>query len=125
MAENRRRRSLLLLALLLLVALLLARCACKETPAAPSVDGTVPATASGPGEQGARALDVAQPEEELTPATLDAPATVPAGSQLLVSWTGPDNRGDFVTIVAHGAPGDATGPYRETQEAAVLEMTAP
>jgi hypothetical protein len=125
MAEHRRRRTLLLLALLLLVALLLGRCACKESPAAPPADGPAPATASGPGDQGARASDVAPPEEDLTPATLDVPATVPAGSQLLVAWTGPDNRGDFVTIVALGAPADATGPYRETKEAAVLELTAP
>ncbi|AWN23047.1 hypothetical protein DKM44_07235 [Deinococcus irradiatisoli] len=35
---------------------------------------------------------------------LDTPATAPAGSQLSVNWTGPNNPGDYVTIVPKGAP---------------------
>ena len=35
---------------------------------------------------------------------LEAPSTAGAGSQIQVKWTGPNNRGDYVTIVKKGAP---------------------
>ncbi len=43
-------------------------------------------------------------------ATLEAPATAPAGSRIKVSWTGPNNESDFVTLVAPDAP---KGSYTE------------
>jgi Ca-activated chloride channel family protein len=39
-----------------------------------------------------------------TSATLDAPSSAPAGSRIKVAWTGPDNDGDFVTVVPVDAP---------------------
>jgi Ca-activated chloride channel family protein len=36
--------------------------------------------------------------------TLDAPAEVEGGSVFEVTWTGPQNESDFITIVAAGAP---------------------
>lgn len=39
-----------------------------------------------------------------TSATLDAPASAPAGSRIKVAWTGPNNDGDFVTVVPPDAP---------------------
>ncbi len=32
-------------------------------------------------------------------ATLEAPATAPAGARIRVKWTGPNNEGDFITVV--------------------------
>jgi hypothetical protein len=43
----------------------------------------------------------------------------------LVAWTGPDNRGDFVTIVQREAAADKFGDYRETTKGPSLELTAP
>jgi Ca-activated chloride channel family protein len=58
---------------------------------------------------------------EATRATLEAPASAPAGSRLKVAWTGPNNDGDFITIVAPDAVPGATpstspprGPSRTT-----------
>lgn len=39
-----------------------------------------------------------------TSATLDAAATAPAGARIKVSWTGPNNEGDFITVVPPDAP---------------------
>ena len=48
-------------------------------------------------------------------ATLDAPQEVPAGAEVSVDWTGPDNRGDYITIVEKGAPEGTYNRYRETR----------
>lgn len=45
-----------------------------------------------------------------TSATLEAAAGAPAGSRIKVAWTGPNNEGDFITIVAPDAP---KGHYTE------------
>ncbi|MCP5048964.1 MAG: VWA domain-containing protein [bacterium] len=37
-------------------------------------------------------------------ATLDCPASAPAGSSVTVKWTGPDNQRDYITIVPKDAP---------------------
>lgn len=41
---------------------------------------------------------------EATSATLDAPSSGPAGARVKVGWTGPNNEGDFITIVPPDAP---------------------
>ena len=51
------------------------------------------------------------PEEKLDPATLEAPASVPAGSDFEVKWEGPDNKGDFITIVAADAEKGHSGNH--------------
>jgi len=51
-------------------------------------------------------------------ATLEAPAEAPAGSSLTVRWTGPNNEGDFVTVVAPHAPKSAYTKYFYTGRAA-------
>ena len=43
------------------------------------------------------------------PATLDAPAKAPAGSRVVIKWTGPGNSMDRIGVVPAGAP-DATFP---------------
>ena len=44
-------------------------------------------------------------------ATIDAPATVTPGARFEISWSGPNNGGDWVTIVAAGAAPRAYGSY--------------
>ncbi len=44
-------------------------------------------------------------------ASLKAPATAAVGSKLAVQWTGPDAKGDFVSIDNAGAPDSTYGPY--------------
>jgi Ca-activated chloride channel family protein len=44
-----------------------------------------------------------------SPATLDAPARAPAGSRVVIKWTGPGSSMDRIGVVPAGAP-DATFP---------------
>ncbi|NOT29578.1 MAG: hypothetical protein HOP15_03910 [Planctomycetes bacterium] len=130
MTENTRRRNtfIALALLLILIVLLLLRCSRTEpavperntapTPsaAAASVSPQVPAT---------NAPVARELAEVLTPATLTVPERVTAGAVFSVAWTGPDNRGDYVTIVRSEARDDASGHYQETKKGSVLELTAP
>jgi Ca-activated chloride channel family protein len=61
----------------------------------------------------------------LTAAVVTAPARVDAGAVFSVGWTGPDNRGDYLTIVRLDAPGNALGNYQESKLGKSLELTAP
>src|SRR5690606_26126887 len=54
-----------------------------------------------------------------------APAEVPAGSDFEVSWTGPDNRGDFITIVPAGAPEGTWDGYEYTSAGSPVTLRAP
>jgi hypothetical protein len=63
--------------------------------------------------------------EMLTPATLTVPERVTAGAAFALEWTGPDNRGDYVTIVRREAPATAHDRYAETKKGPSLELTAP
>jgi Ca-activated chloride channel family protein len=63
-------------------------------------------------------------------ATIEAPATAPAGSRIKIGWTGPNNERDFITVVA---PDAAKGAYTsyftpklvEPDEAALQLPTRP
>ena len=57
-------------------------------------------------------------------ATLDAPASVVAGAEVQVTWTGPDYQNDFIGI---SAVDDPTGyeNYSYTREGAPLSLTMP
>lgn len=132
MPESNRRRNVAIVVTLLILILLFLLVVMTMCPA--SVNGTavVPApttptapTAQPAPQRSASAPPAAQPEEVLTPATLGTPASVAAGSAFTVSWTGPDNAGDYVTIVRTDAAPDASGSYRETRRGASLELTAP
>jgi len=50
-----------------------------------------------------------------TSATLDAPASAPAGSRIKVTWTGPDNDGDYITVVPPDAPKGQYTQYFNTR----------
>lgn len=58
-------------------------------------------------------------------ASLDAPAEVTLGATLEVTWTGPDNQGDFITIVPVGAADDAYASYANTETGSPVTITAP
>ncbi len=64
---------------------------------------------------------------ELVPvaATLDAPPEVPAGSQIEVRWTGPDNRGDYITVVEQGAPEGTYTKYADTERGSPANLLVP
>lgn len=58
-------------------------------------------------------------------AGLEAADSVPGGSTFEVGWVGPDNRGDFVTIVAPGAEDWAFLSYFYTAAGSPGTLTAP
>lgn len=127
MAERSRRRNLVILIVLLLLALVL-MVTCyrrKPVPSASRTEATDPGrseSARGAPEAPAAAT---RPQEKLTTATLSAPTQVAAGAGFTVAWTGPDNPGDFVTIVQGAALAREHGQYQETQHGASLQLTAP
>lgn len=57
--------------------------------------------------------------------TLEAPATVEAGSTFEVRWTGPDGSGNYLTIVARDAGPAEYGDYAYTSEGSPVRLTAP
>ena len=48
-------------------------------------------------------------------ATIEAPDSAPAGARIPVTWTGPNNAGDFITVVAPGAASSAYTSYFYTR----------
>lgn len=59
-------------------------------------------------------------------ATFSAPASVPAGEELVFEWTGPDNERDFIGLVkADAAEGTYSGPYDYTSKGSPLKLRAP
>ncbi|GGL92488.1 hypothetical protein GCM10010840_33300 [Deinococcus aerolatus] len=63
----------------------------------------------------------------LTPPTygLSAPKTAGAGSQIEVRWTGPNNPGDYVTVVEKGAPIGKYTTYFHTGDGNPGKLTVP
>ncbi len=57
--------------------------------------------------------------------TLQAPSEVVAGEKFEVSWTGPDGKSDYITIVPAGAPEGAYNSYFYTSNANPGTLTAP
>jgi hypothetical protein len=58
-------------------------------------------------------------------ATVTPPATVAAGVPMSVQWTGPDNPGDFLTIVKAGAPERTWGRDARTANGNPSKFTSP
>ncbi len=123
---NSTRRNVIiivLLALLVLIILLLVRCR-RQAPVA-ETRASVPVPSAAVPPPAASAPAAKEPDERLTPATVQAPLQVGAGSVFPVAWTGPDNKGDIVIILRKDAPAGTIGNYRETREGRALELTAP
>jgi Ca-activated chloride channel homolog len=57
--------------------------------------------------------------------SIDGPASVAAGTQFEVSWTGPDGPRDYITIAAAGAPKWTNEPYFYTSTGATGTLQAP
>lgn len=128
MAENTRRRNILIAVVLLLlvaIALLLARCSCEKSGRATTSTTATPVPSPDGKSSPTNIPALPEPAEVLTPATLTAPARVTAGAVFSVAWTGPDNRGDFVTIVQSKAADADYTSYQETKLGKTLELTAP
>jgi Ca-activated chloride channel family protein len=58
-------------------------------------------------------------------AELEAPPVVPAGGNVKIVWTGPDNQNDFITIVPAGTEEGKHGNYTYTRKGSPLEVKAP
>jgi hypothetical protein len=67
-----------------------------------------------------RPLKIVAPETSLT-----APATVIAGSQFSVTWQGPKNLRDYLTVVPIGTPDGQYRNYTDTAKGSPLNLTAP
>jgi hypothetical protein len=60
-----------------------------------------------------------------TTATIQVPASVPAGSTLTVQWTGPNQARDFLSIDPQGAPDTSYGPYAYADRAGPATIRVP
>jgi Ca-activated chloride channel homolog len=58
-------------------------------------------------------------------ATLDAPAEAVAGAPVSVVWTGPNNQGDYVTIVTEGTPDREYAHYVPTRQGSPVVVRVP
>lgn len=58
-------------------------------------------------------------------ATVSVPATVSAGSEILVEWTGPDNPRDFITIVKADTPEGKYAKYQYTKRGNPTKLKVP
>jgi hypothetical protein len=58
-------------------------------------------------------------------ATLEAPARAAAGSTISVTWTGPDNSGDFISIDPVDTPESQYGRYVYTRDGSPVELVVP
>ena len=58
-------------------------------------------------------------------ASLTAPAEAPAGSEISVTWEGPDQTLDYISVDAEGAPEDDYGVYAYTRDGSPLTLRLP
>src|SRR5690606_10288213 len=57
--------------------------------------------------------------------TLDAPADAQVGTPVSITWKGPNNQGDYLTIVPKGTPDGQFGHYTTTNRGSSLTVNAP
>lgn len=128
MGQNKRRRNVVIaVVLLLIIAFLLfflVRCP-REKPAPVALDSPAAAPPAPVQAAASPASGPAEPAEILTPATLSGPGSAAAGAAFSAAWTGPDNRGDYITIVRADSPAGAHGSYKETKDGPSVDLTAP
>ena len=58
-------------------------------------------------------------------ASITAPASAAAGSKIAVTWQGPNNPRDFITIVKAGTADKQYGPYEYSSKGSPVAMRAP
>jgi Ca-activated chloride channel family protein len=88
--------------------------------AGPSATPAAAATSSPSSEPGASATPRRSGD-----ATLDAPSTVVANTQFEVTWTGPANNQDYITIIAAGAAKWTNEPFFYTTSPSPSKLVAP
>ncbi len=131
MVEQQQRRRNVILALIaiviviILLLLLLRGCRPEREDGAPPVTQDQSNAVTPPAGGSDDAGSATQPAEVLGEAALEAPERVPAGSAFAVRWTGPDNEGDFLTIVRPDENPERYGHFAETKGGAELSLTAP
>jgi Ca-activated chloride channel family protein len=67
---------------------------------------------------------ISPPPEVITPVTIKAAPSVLVGAAFPVGWTGPDNAGDYLTIVPKGTPDGDDGNLAYTRQGSPLQLTA-
>jgi hypothetical protein len=97
--RTRRILIILLLLLLALIVLLFTRC----SRSAPVVASKAAVGAPTPNVSAEPSISAVRSAEVLTAATVQVPQQVDAGAAFRATWTGPDNAGDFLTIVRSDA----------------------
>ncbi|HUL54059.1 MAG TPA: hypothetical protein VLT83_11680, partial [Opitutaceae bacterium] len=124
MNKHSRRLVLILVVLLLLalLAVLLVRCRGQRTAI---VAGEAPKAAPAGVLSSASPPSAALSPESLTPTTVQIPERVTAGAAFNVAWIGPDNPGDFITIVRADAPPAHYENRTETRHGSPLALLAP
>ena len=124
--SSHRRVVVIVVIILLLVVGLLAKCRCaKARTSAPDQTKTEPVAAALSAPASATAPGNPELEEKLTPATLQAPAHVNAGTPFKVQWTGPNNQRDYLTLVRKEVANQVYGNYRDTKDGNPVELLAP
>ncbi|MEO1087631.1 MAG: hypothetical protein AAFY88_25635, partial [Acidobacteriota bacterium] len=58
-------------------------------------------------------------------ATLSAPSEVGAGAEIAVSWTGPNKKGDFISLDPPDSPDRQYGKYKYTSDGSPVVLRAP
>ena len=58
-------------------------------------------------------------------ATLEADSEAKSGGELLVTWTGPGNRGDYISIATPEQPGDRQKSYKNASQGSPLTLRVP
>ena len=107
------------LGMMLVVAMLVAACG-SAAPATPT------AAAAGTPTTGPTATVAASPSTQPAgDATVGGPDTIEAGKKFDVPWTGPNAKGDYVTIVAAGAAKWTNEPYFYTTTGSPGSLVAP
>lgn len=72
-----------------------------------------------------RTLAVVEIKVVAVSASVSAPGSVKAGAEFDVTWKGPDNRGDYVTIAPAGAPDEKYLHYKYTNSGNPAKIMAP
>jgi hypothetical protein len=122
------RRVAVITAVIVLLALWLLLSRCKRTPSAAPMRADAPTaavskpTSTPPGASQPSAVET---PEALSAATLQAPASVGAGTAFSVTWIGPNNASDYLTIIRRDASASTVGAYTLTRSGSPLQMTAP
>jgi hypothetical protein len=127
MSQPNRRRTIaiIIVVILILLALLLVKCQRTKKPAAPEPVASSTAATTPSAQPSAPAPGNKQPDEILTPATLQFPPQVNAGKPFPVKWTGPDNAKDYITVIRKESADAVYGNYRDTREGNPVELLAP